>query len=290
MIEVFVPATSANCCVGFDSLGMALDWWAHFTFEESDTLEIYGTAKEFCGPNNLVVQSFYKTCDYLGKDHPTFKLTFDTDIPFARGLGSSSTCVVAGILACDAWFGANLNKMILLDIATSIEGHPDNVAPAIFGQACACFMEEDTVRMTIVPCASYFALAIVPGYEVKTADARKVLPSTLSYKDCVEQVSHALSFAQALSQGNELILAHACVDHLHEPYRKQFIKEYDGIKAFCFEREIPMWISGSGSTMLVLSMDKSKLKLVSNMLDASFDHLDYRFLSVAKKGAFVKYE
>lgn len=104
MISVHVPATSANCCVGFDCLGMAVDWWAHFTFEESDELIVEGCPEEFKGSNNLVVQAFYTACDYLCLDYPTFKLTIDTDIPFARGLGSSSTCVVAGILACDAWF------------------------------------------------------------------------------------------------------------------------------------------------------------------------------------------
>ena len=172
MISVHVPATSANCCVGFDCLGMAVDWWAHFTFEESDELIVEGCPEEFKGSNNLVVQAFYTACDYLRLDYPTFKLTIDTDIPFARGLGSSSTCVVAGILACDAWFKKNMDKMEILKIATSIEGHPDNVAPAIFGQATACFMEKEDVKMSLVPCADYHCLAIVPCYEVKTSQAR----------------------------------------------------------------------------------------------------------------------
>ena len=89
MISVHVPATSANCCVGFDCLGMAVDWWAHFTFEESDELIVEGCPEEFKGSNNLVVQAFYTACDYLRLDYPTFKLTIDTDIPFARGLGFS---------------------------------------------------------------------------------------------------------------------------------------------------------------------------------------------------------
>ena len=120
MISVCVPATSANCCVGFDCLGMAVDWWAHFTFEKSDTLIVEGCPGEFKGQNNLVVQAFYTTCDYLHLGYPTFKLTIDTDVPFARGLGSSSTCVVAGILACDAWFKKGMDKMEILKIATSI--------------------------------------------------------------------------------------------------------------------------------------------------------------------------
>ncbi len=93
--------------------------------------------------------------------------------------------------------------MEILKIATSIEGHPDNVAPAIFGQATACFMEKEDVRMSLVNCADYYCMAIVPGYEVKTSQARKVLPTGMAFKDCVNQVSHALVFVQALQQGNE---------------------------------------------------------------------------------------
>lgn len=290
MISVYVPATSANCCVGFDCLGMAVDWWAHFTFEESDTLIVEGCPDEFKGRNNLVVQAFYTTCDYLHLEYPTFKLTIDTDVPFARGLGSSSTCVVAGILACDAWFKKNMDKMEILKIATSIEGHPDNVAPAIFGQATACFMEREDVKMSLVPCANYHCLAIVPRYEVKTSQARKVLPQGMAFKDCVSQVSHALVFIQALQQGNEELLASSCRDLLHEPYRRQFIKEYDRIKKYCDSKQLPMWISGSGSTMMVVSLEQSYLVDLSKFLEDSFSELDYRFLTIAKEGAFIKYE
>lgn len=290
MIEVYVPATSANCCVGFDCLGMAVDWWAHFTFEESDTLEVDGCPDEFKGKDNLVVQALYTACDYLKVEYPTFKLTIDTDIPFARGLGSSSTCVVAGIMACDAWFKKGLSKSELLKIATSMEGHPDNVAPAIFGQATACFMEAEDVRMSHVPCADYHCLVMVPHYEVKTQQARKVLPKTMDFKDCVSQVSHALVFLQALQQGDEALLAQSCKDLLHEPYRKQFIKEYDTIKKYCKNEKIPMWISGSGSTMMVVSLEQSRLITLSKYVEENFKELDFRFLTIAKKGAFIKYE
>lgn len=99
-----------------------------------------------------------------------------------------------------------MDQLEILKIATSIEGHPDNVAPAIFGQATACFMEKENVKMSLVPCADYHCLAIVPRYEVKTSQARKVLPTKMAFKDCVSQVSHALVFIQALQQGMSLYL------------------------------------------------------------------------------------
>ena len=125
MICVKVPATSANCCVGFDTLGMALDWFATFYFEPNPEFVIEGCPDEFKNEDNLVIVGFKKTCDYMKVDMPTLKLKIDTDIPSSRGLGSSSTCIVAGIMAADAWFHGQLNKMEMLKIATEIEGHPD---------------------------------------------------------------------------------------------------------------------------------------------------------------------
>lgn len=151
-------------------------------------------------------------------------------------------------------------------------------------------MEKEDVRMSLVNCADYYCMAIVPGYEVKTSQARKVLPTGMAFKDCVSQVSHALVFVQALQQGNERLLASSCKDSLHEPYRRQFIKEYDTIKKYCMQKQFPMWISGSGSTMMVVSLEKNRLIELSKFLDKNLNELDHRCLTIAKKGAFIKYE
>lgn len=286
MISVHVPATSANCCVGFDSLGMAVDWFAHFHFEPSDKLIIEGCLDEFKNPDNLVCRAFYLTCDHLNLAHPTFKLTIDSDIPFSRGLGSSSTCIVAGILACDAWFDAKLSDDEKLTLATKLEGHPDNVAPALFGKMTACIVENDKIYMTKFDLPDYACLAMVINYPVKTSDARKVLPKMLEHKVCASQAAHAMIFLQALINGDERLAFVACKDKLHEPYRKQFIKEYDQIKAYCDDLGICMWISGSGSTLLAISQDKAKLaKLDSYCKD--IDTISTRYVSISKKGAYV---
>lgn len=289
MIKVHVPATSANCCIGFDSLGLALDWWADFCFSPHDGLKITGCPKEYANADNLVIQAFEETCRTLGKTLPGLHLHIDSDIPFSRGLGSSSTCVVAGILACDAWFEAGLNRMEMLEIATRIEGHPDNVAPCIFGQAVCSFMEEGQPRMMVVPCADYQCLAMIPEYPIVTSEARKVLPASLSYKEAVAQVGHALCFLQALQVGNEMILAKSCVDHLHEPYRKKLIPDYEKIHEKCQELDLAMWISGSGSTLLAMSMDPVKLSTLSEYVQNGLS-IECRKLSIAKKGAWVEHE
>lgn len=289
MIEVRVPATSANLCVGFDSLGLAVDWWAKFYFEPSDSLSITGCPKEYANKENLVVLSFLETCRHIGKELPAFHLHIESDIPFSRGLGSSSTCVVAGILACDAWFGQGLNKMEMLEIATKIEGHPDNVAPCIFGNAVCSFMEQGHPRMMVIPCADYKGLVIIPDYPIQTQEARKVLPDMLPFQSAVNQVGRALCFVQALQTGNEMILAKACDDVLHEPYRKKLIKDYEAIHQKCEKLKLAMWISGSGSTMMAVSLDPEKLKELQRFVETSL-RLACKEVMISKKGAWVNHE
>lgn len=135
MIKITVPATSANLGIGYDTLGMAVSLYSHFTFERADKLTITGCPKEFQNENNLVYVSFVDALAAWGE--PAFPVAIDiqTDVPVARGLGSSSTCVVAGIMAAAALTGHTVDRAELVRIATGVEGHPDNVAPAILGGA-----------------------------------------------------------------------------------------------------------------------------------------------------------
>lgn len=135
MIKITVPATSANLGIGYDTLGMAVSLYSHFTFERADKLTITGCPEEFQNENNLVYVSFVDALAAWGE--PAFPVAIDiqTDVPVARGLGSSSTCVVAGIMAAAALTGHTVDRAELVRIATEVEGHPDNVAPAILGGA-----------------------------------------------------------------------------------------------------------------------------------------------------------
>ena len=289
MISVYVPATSANCCVGFDTLGMALDWYAKFSFESSKEMIITGCPDEFKNEDNLVIIAFKKTCEYLKKEFPVFSLNIDTDIPFSRGLGSSSACIVAGIMAADAWFDAGMNKMEMLKLATKLEGHPDNVAPAIFGHACTSFLDGQDVRMMMIACQNFHGLAMIPNYPIQTAQARKVLPETLPYSDAVKQVAYALSFVQCLSSGNELIFPKTCHDYLHEPYRSKLIAEYSDIHDYCQDIDLAMWISGSGSTMLAMTMEEKKLEMLQSWI-VKYPSITCKRVSISTKGAYIKYE
>ncbi|MCF0105469.1 MAG: homoserine kinase, partial [Holdemanella sp.] len=130
----------------------------------------------------------------------------------------------------------------------------------------------------------------IPPYPIKTEEARKLLPKTISYKKACKQVAHALTFIQALYVGNEVVLTSACKDYLHEPYRKKLIKEYDSIHDYCIQRGFPMWISGSGSTMLALSLKKENIDNLMDFIQMNYPHIECRTIAVSKKGAYVEYE
>lgn len=288
MIKVVVPATTANCCVGFDCLGMALDWWSTFTFEPADQWLITGCPKEFSGPDNLVLQAFKTTCEKLKKECPSFHLHIDSSLPSSRGFGSSAMCIVAGIEGANAWFGSPLTKLDMLDIATRFEGHPDNVGPALMGNVSVSFMEGDQIYSTPMPCADWKLLAMVPDQEVPTAQARKVLPKSLSLDHTKKQVAYALSFMQALQTGDLTLLEASCHDFIHEPYRKHLISAYEPIHQYCQDHGIPMWISGSGSTMIAIHHASEPLAALQSFADGL--HLFCKEVHISKKGAYVVYE
>lgn len=288
MIKVRVPATTANCSIGFDCLGMALDWWSTFSFEASDTNRITGCDPAFQNEDNLVLQAFYSTCDYLKKEHPALHIDIDSTLPSSRGFGSSAMCIVAGIVGANTWFKNPLTMREMLEIATRFEGHPDNVAPALVGALSVSFMQEDHIYSTNISCANWHLLAMVPDEEVPTQQARKVLPKTLPFDYAKQQVAYALSFIQAIQNGDLDLLLASCHDFLHEPYRKKLISSYDKIYAFCQEKQIPMWISGSGSTMIGIHLDQKPLLELKEYVEGL--GIFCKEIQISQKGAYVVHE
>ena len=186
--KVSVPATSANVGPGFDMMGIAFDMFNRFTFETGgNELFISGCEPQFAkAENNLVYKTLEKTLQSYGRPVPGMSIHFDTDVPLSSGLGSSSTCIVAGIMAANQIGGLNFDKGEILRIASLIEGHPDNVAPAILGGFVAAIIENDFVywhEYSISDKLSFYAL--MPDVRVSTEEARKILPASYSLSDCV---------------------------------------------------------------------------------------------------------
>ncbi|GHP13179.1 homoserine kinase [Lentilactobacillus fungorum] len=287
MIKIKVPATSANVGVGFDCLGLAVSYYSTITFEPSTTkLEISGCPAEFQTEDNLVYQAFVKGCNFLDKPVPNVKITITGDIPVARGLGSSSVCVVAGLKAASVWFSDGISKDQLLSLATQMEGHPDNVTPAILGGLCVSFMDDhhepQVIKYDVNPELHFVAL--IPDYEVSTHEARKVLPKTLSYADAIHQVSHCAAMTKALELGDMHMIHEACDDRMHEPYRAKLIPDYDAAKAICERVGGTMYISGSGSTLMAILADEAAENEVINNAQAAFPSWKIRKLTVAATG------
>jgi homoserine kinase len=210
-------------------------------------------------------------CARLEKEVPTMHIHISCDVPLARGLGSSSCCVVAGLAAANAWFGSPLSKEELFEEAVKLEGHPDNAAPAIFGGLCICIPQ--LFRFSV---KGWHVAALIPNTQVSTNEARKLLPASLSLHEAALQAGRNALVVQGLLSGDLPMLQTASEDMLHEPYRSRLIPEYEAAKAFYQDKAV-LWISGSGSTMLVLSKDEIE----------KFPGVETRFLSFDDEGVKV---
>ncbi len=289
MITVKVPATSANCSIGFDSLGLALDWKCAVTFEKSEQLTITGCPEEYCTKDNLVYQAFVLACQAAHVSLPAVAIHIDSEIPFARGLGSSSLCYVAGLCGANALLNLGLNKEELLELANRLEGHPDNAAPAIYGGLCVCVSNGDELIHFSMGAHQWKVLAVIPDYEVSTHEARKVLPQEISLKEATAQVGHALLFEHAWVNEEEEMLLEACHDVLHEPARAKLIPEYQYMKDLASEFRVPFWISGSGSTMAFVSQSEQTLQEIRDRIISLAPAMDCRIMHAADTGAEVIY-
>ena len=218
MIQVSVPATSANVGAGFDSLGLAVSLHNVFTFEEAEGIQISSVDGTHvpAGSNNLVYRSARVVYDQLGIPLRGLRITQRNDIPMARGLGSSSACIVAGILGANALLGGRLTKRQMLTLATAIEGHPDNVAPAMLGGFVTSVIDEGqvySVKKDIDPELAF--AAFVPDFRLLTAKARAALPQMVSHKDAVYNLSRAALATAAFCDGDYALLGVATKDVLH---------------------------------------------------------------------------
>lgn len=293
MIRVKVPATSANLGVGFDCMGLALDWQGVFTFRfDGPEFMISGCPKAYQNKDNLVYHAFARTLMALGKRVPVVQIHIDTPIPVARGLGSSASCIVAGVLGAVAYSGQKLPLQELLRLATLLEHHPDNVAPALYGSLCASFMENG------LPYTAQFAVhekfrfvTIIPDYEVRTEDARRILPSDMSYADAIYQMGRCATLGKALESGDEEMVRHACIDRMQEPYRSRLIPEYDEVKRLCMDLgALAFVISGSGSTMLAACTADTGGKLCRQLSERFRSWRVLELKAAAEGGAFEIHE
>lgn len=290
MYTVRVPATSANVGCGFDTLGIALTVYNYFTFSLLDSgYSLIGTKEEFNNEDNLVYTSFLRTLTYLNKEVSGVQIQFNCDIPMAGGLGSSSTCVVAGIYGAYALTNTPIDKDEILLIASEIEGHPDNVSPAIYGGLTAsCMVEGKAISLCYDIDERFNFLALYPNFETLTHEARKVLPSMLPYEDAIFNVSRVSLVLKAFETYRIDVLHKVMEDKLHEPYRKQLIHEYEEVRSICEQFDsICFFISGSGSTLMNVMKETVHIKAITKALESLTHEWKVIPLNVDKEGAKI---
>lgn len=262
MIKVRVPATSANMGPGFDSLGVALDLYNDFEFKElEDGLKFNGIPEEFCNKENIIYKAMKYCFDKAGHKIKGLEISeIKQDVPISRGLGSSSTCIVGGLVGANEILGKKFSEDELLEMAVEIEGHPDNVAPALLGGMVVSITEENKTFYDKVELKGGLKfVSIIPNFRLSTEKARSVLPKEISLKDGIYNVSRAALMVACLSSGKYDLIKHACKDAFHQNYRIKLIPGFEEVYNKSYELgALGCYLSGAGPTIMAIIDEKDK--------------------------------
>ncbi|CRY92405.1 homoserine kinase [Synechococcus sp. WH 8103] len=262
-VVVDVPATTANLGPGFDCLGAALDLNNRFAMRriegsgERFELIIEGSDGSHLrgGPDNLVYRAAQRVWKAANMEPVALEARVRLAVPPARGLGSSATAIVAGLMGANALVGEPLSKEKLLELAIDIEGHPDNVVPSLLGGLCMT-AKAASQRWRVVRCewiSSVKAVVAIPSIRLSTSEARRAMPKAIPVSDAVVNLGALTLLLQGLRTGNGDLIADGMHDRLHEPYRWRLIKGGDDVKAAALEAGA--WgcaISGAGPSIIAL--------------------------------------
>lgn len=256
MIKLRIPATSANLGAGFDALGLAMTYYNYVNMEESDTIDITSLdgLKVPTDKSNLIYESASHLFEICGKTLSGLKIEQTSNIPMARGLGSSSACIVAGLAGANSILKNPLSADELVDLAAQIEGHPDNTAPALLGGIVTAVFDGRKVHWVKQEVNTRLKfVAIIPDFELKTEKARACLPKEISHKDAVYNLSRAALFSASLLTGKFENLRTACHDRLHQPYRMELIPNCRRVFDIAYNHEAyAAYISGAGPTVMAV--------------------------------------
>lgn len=255
MLRVRVPATLANLGPGFDALGLAVNLYCEAQAEPQleDRFEYNGDSHLFDN-ENLMHQGWREAHRALGLVAPKVSLRCQSQIPLARGLGSSSAALVAGAALADAAMGGSLGRDGVLRVCAALEGHPDNVAPAVLGGFTASVMTETgPLCSAFVLPEGLHILVAVPSFELKTTAARAALPEQYSRADMVYNLSRSALWVAAIAQNRLELLREACQDRLHQPYRAPLVPRLEpSIRAALDAGALAAFLSGAGPSLAAL--------------------------------------
>ncbi len=296
MIKVRIPATSANLGAGFDCLGISLGLYNYVSAEETNgglTIDITDSTAKFLPKDerNLVYRSMKALFDKVGYLPKGIHLVLENNIPVTRGLGSSSAGIVGGLIAANELSGSPLSADELLDIAAEIEGHPDNVAPALLGGLTVNVQGDDKIHYvkSEIPDDLVFA-TIIPDFILSTKRSRGVIPKSISVRDAVFNMGRSALLVSSIMTGKYENIKTAVDDKIHQNYRKQFIPHLDELfKAAYDAGALGVYLSGAGpSAVAIVRRDNIQFEEIMNQfLISKMNNAGFRMLKPDNTGAVV---
>lgn len=277
-MKLIASATTSNIASGFDVLGIALDLFLEVEIkDDSYTFKIYGTSQQYCNEDNLVVKGIKKVFEQFDKNYwdkikNNISIKLKSDIPIARGLGSSAACIAAGLVFANEYLYEKqnvkrLSKNELVRLGTELEGHPDNISAAILGGMTSSSIDNEKnlvysqkILIDYDFLKNFDFYVLIPDFEVKTEMARKLLPYTVEFNDAVFNLSRLALLFTALINKDEDLFAISFDDRLHQRYRSKLIYNYDEVINYTKESgAIASFISGSGSSIVAI-VKKSSIR------------------------------
>lgn len=294
-VSVKVPATSANLGPGFDTLGMALSYYDELEVEavagSGAVVEVIGegAGEVPTDESNLVVRSIAYVFEQVGIALPGLKLKAHNRIPHGRGMGSSGAAVVSGIVAAKGLLEGvvDFTPERLLQLATDLEGHPDNVAPALFGGLTIAWEDaKGPHHKKLIVHRGVSPLELVPNFKMSTATARALQPESVPHEDAVFNVSRSALLVAALTQSPELLMA-ATEDRLHQEYRSEAMPEAGKVIELMRTNNHAAVVSGAGPSVLVLASDPAERMEAAKLAAENFPQWRALVLAVDFKGATV---
>lgn len=305
-VTVKVPATTANIGPGFDCLGMAIPIYNEITIEETIMpgtgieINIIDENQEFeilsipTDENNIVFKAVELLYNSIGMSASELKISVKTQIPIAKGLGSSASVIVGGLIAANKLLGSPADEAALLSIATEVEGHPDNIAPAILGGFVLSSQEEDgSIIYKKLPWPKNWKITVcIPDYELATDISRSVLPAQIDLKDAAFNSRRCAMLVHAVHTGDSELMKLALQDKLHQPYREKLVP---GLKQIIEnlkheDNVLGCVLSGAGPAIIVISEGNGLDKIREIVSQTWFDlnvRSDIRTLEIEENGAVI---
>ncbi len=293
MYKIYTPATSANLSCGFDVFGQSISLYNTFTLRPYKNVFIFnGKVQDTDNSSNLIINSVKTGLEYLGEDIKKYgaKIVLKTKIPPSRGLGSSASCIVGGLTIAYLLSGREIDKDVIFNLASKLEGHPDNVAPLVYGGTTLSYKERDIFKYYKIDAHKKYKLCgFIPNFKLATKTARAALPQSYKKEDIVFNLARCALLPLALRDGNSEYLSDALNDRIHEPYRKTLIEGYDEIMDIANKCGfVGIYLSGAGPTIMGIYDEKADIKKAKKLTEEMNGLYEMKLLDIDTKGLIVE--